>query len=396
MVTFGEKMVTKWYQKKAGHKKNNFFCNLCLFETINKKDFIRHLKTKKHDNKWYRSFNNHKKCVECEDCDYISCDFEEASLHFSEFSHKEKHKKKTQKNPSGETSGEKTTVLKKLHGENSKTEYEDNENDRFFCHDCGKSYKYKSGLSRHRKKCIPLKEASTIKCGENSSVIAKIITNDLSTVDTNVILMNAIIKATETNTRLCERIVELENSISTTNNVVNNNTINNINKQEFNINVFLNQECKNAMNLKDFVKNIKLNVDDINYTATNGYIKGITNIFIRNLEEMALNERPIHSIQDKSNHQFYIKDENKWERDDKSTKIDMTIDSVTKRQINKIKDWESQNPNWQHSDKGIEEYMKIVQTIMGGGSEDERKQNRELIKKELVNHVKIEGGIVQY
>lgn len=384
MVYFGEKMVSKWYTEKVSNNNIKFMCNLCLFQSQNKKDFLRHIKTNKHDTKWYTTFGNHDCAIECDDCDWLSCDYDEADAHFCNFSHSKKTPKKPQKNPK-----KRDQVGKD--GKTEKTEIQrgdflvDNDN-RIVCLCCGKSYKYKSGFYRHRKRCNELDDIHKGTLQTTNSIIEKY-TQD----DTNGLLMKAIITATETNSKLCERIVALENTVASTNKVVNNNTItNNINKQELNINVFLNQECKNAMNLKDFLKNIRLNTDDLDYTATNGYIKGITNIFIRNLEEMALNERPIHSIQDNANHQFYIKDENKWECDKKDEKLEHSIDTLTKRQINKIKDWESQHPHWETSDRGIEEYMKIVQTIMGGGDEKERRQNREKIKKELVNRVKLD------
>lgn len=358
MVYFGEKMVSKWYMKKTPNQKQKNICDLCPFISSNKKDFVRHLKTKKHFKKWYMTFGND----ENGDCDH--------NMSINQYDNDKNavfgNKKNPQKNP------------KKNNIEIQNDDYFINSEQRVVCLFCNKSYKYKSGFYRHKKKCIPeISNELSLKDCKNSQY------------NTNEMLMKVILKATETNNKLCERIVALENTVASSNNIVNNTITNNINKQELNINVFLNNECKNAMNLKDFLHNINLNLEDLDYTANNGYIKGITNIFIKNLEEMALNERPIHSIQDDTNHQFYIKDENKWECDNKDEKLQQSIDCLTKRQINKIKDWESQHPNWENSDAGIEEYMKIVQIIMGGGSELEREHNKELIKKELVDKVKL-------
>jgi hypothetical protein len=391
MVYFGEKMVSKWYLEKTSHKNKNFICNLCPFKTQNKKDFLRHTKTKKHDTKWYMTFGNHDDVIVCEACDWLSCDFNEFGTHLCVIDASKKTPKKPQKNPK-----KCEQVSKDDKNNGALGDFIMDDKQRIVCVDCGKSYKYKSGFYRHRKKCLETKASliSQNSTTELLSVSKNSIVEQFNTGETNALLMKAIIKATETNSKLCERIVALENTMANTNHVVNNTITNNINKQELNINLFLNQECKNAMNLKDFLKNIQLNVDDLDYTATNGYIKGITNIFIRNLEEMALNERPIHSIQDNANHQFYIKDENKWECDEKDEKLEQSIDTLTKRQINKIKDWESQHPNWENSENGIEEYMKILQTIMGGSDEEERQQNREKIKKELVNRVKLDTAVI--
>ena len=145
------------------------------------------------------------------------------------------------------------------------------------------------------------------------------------------------------------------------------------------------------MNLSEFVNKIQLTLDDLDYTVNNGFVKGITNIFVKNLEEMEVTERPIHSVPDSKNHQFYIKDEDDvWKCDKKEQKLDKTIDSVSKKQINHIKEWESSHPKWNQSDEGMEEYMKMVQTIMGGCNENERQNNRNQIKKELTGSVGVE------
>jgi hypothetical protein len=389
MVYFGEKMVQKWYTNKNSNKNKFFNCDLCLFTSTNKKDFIRHIKTNKHGTKWYMTFNNHDCLIECNDCDYLSCDFDDSIKHFDNFSHIKKTPKKPQKNPKNYNENKAKTVH--ITHENVVNDYSINNENRIVCSKCMKSYKYKSGFYRHRKRCYNSSEIIEDDFNSNNTI------NKLEKYNydkTTMILINAIMQSTETNSKLCERINALENTVSSSNKVVNNTITNNINKQEFNINVFLNQECKNAMNLKDFLQNIQLNIEDLYYTANNGFIKGITNIFIKNLEEMALNERPIHSIQDNTNHQFYIKNENKWEFDKEDNKIDQSIDCLTKRQINKIKDWESQHPNWEDTDLGIKEYMHIVQTIMGGGNENERQQNKELIKKEIVNRVKLDTNSI--
>ena len=120
-----------------------------------------------------------------------------------------------------------------------------------------------------------------------------------------------------------------------TNNTPQNVTVN----QQFNVNIFLNEECKNAMNIGDFIDQIQLTLEDLAYSQQHGFIKGITNIFVKNLEDLEPTERPIHSVEDKTKRQFYVKDECGWECDKEEAKIDQTIDSVTKKQINKIKEW---------------------------------------------------------
>tara|TARA_A100001015_G_scaffold312314_1_gene417273 strand:+ start:1670 stop:2584 length:915 start_codon:yes stop_codon:yes gene_type:complete len=231
----------------------------------------------------------------------------------------------------------------------SKTHYVINTeqaNKRYQCEICNKSYKYVSGYYRHKNNCI----------GNNN--LAKILK--------------------KTNEKLCERIHKLE----TSQNIITNNITNN----KLDIHFYLNNECKDAMNLSEFVDKIKLSLDDLLYTKNNGYIKGITNIFIKNMQNLSLTERPFHSIQDKKTHQFYIKDKTGWECDKKEEQLDNSIDNVSKKQFRKIKEWEASRPDWNTTEEGIDEYMKMVQSIMGGIDEHERMRNKKKIKKDLKNN----------
>ncbi len=340
-------MNKKSQMVQNGYKKNplKFSCELCLYNTGNKKDFIKHTLTKKHDTKWVHVRKNNNCYFSCDNCHYITCDLDDFNHHLNTFSH---------------------TNLSLVEGTNfiSTTNMKEK---KYECEFCNKKYKFSSGYYRHIKNC---KKKTTIN-------------NDNK-------LVEMLVKTAENNNKLCEKLIELEQNQKIIQNNISNQTINN----EVNINVFLNSECKNAMNLTDFVDNIRLSLEDLVYTKDNGYIKGITNIFVKKLEELNPSERPIHSVLDKKKKQFYIKDENIWECDNEEKQIDKSIDSVTKKQINKIKEWESVNPNWNETEMGIEEYMKMIQTIMGGSNETERLQNKKLIKKELTENTDIEKTVL--
>lgn len=237
----------------------------------------------------------------------------------------------------------------------------------YSCDTCGKQYKYLSGLSRHKS-----------MCGSGSSLQDKeYIKNQQEQIQT---LQNLLEKS-------------IENNKSTLNNIIPKigNTTTNISNQ-MTINLFLNEECKNAMNLTDFVNQLQLSLDDLQYTKDNGYIKGIANIFVKNLDEMPINSRPIH-CSDKKKLQFYVKDENKWEKDNKNEKIDKSINDITQRQIKKIKDWESDHPNWSSSDEQTGMYIDLVKTVMGGMDATEKQLNLDSIKKEIGNKFDIQQAI---
>jgi hypothetical protein len=166
-------------------------------------------------------------------------------------------------------------------------------------------------------------------------------------------------------------------------NKVGNTTINNMQ-----INVFLNNECKDAMNLTDFIDSMQLSVDDLLYTRDNGYVKGISNILVRNLQDLKPMDRPIH-CSNPEKLQFYVKDDNQWDNNTNGQKVNQTIDSITQKQIQKIKEWEAIHPNWDKSDEGAGLYMEMVKEVMGGMNIIDKHKNYNLIKKEVGESINI-------
>ena len=149
--------------------------------------------------------------------------------------------------------------------------------------------------------------------------------------------------------------------------------------------MFLNEKCKNAMNLEDFVKKIKLSMEDLQFTKDNGYAQGISNIFIKNLNDMDVTERPIH-CSDQKRLQFYIKNDNEWSKDKNNEKIDNTIEKISKKQLQTIKDWIKENPNYLDSEAKTDEYFTLVKNITQPNNE----KNLKTIKKKVGENVKID------
>ena len=160
----------------------------------------------------------------------------------------------------------------------------------------------------------------------------------------------------------------------------------NNNNNKISINVFLNNHCKDAMNLTDFVENIKVSLEDLEYTNQHGYVKGISNIFTRHLTDMKVTERPIH-CSDKKRLQFYVKDSDKWGKDKSNVKIDKTIQKITKKQILKIKEWEQKNPDYLDNEQLTQEWHKMIFNMTGGEKESEREKNTTHIKKNISENV---------
>ena len=216
----------------------------------------------------------------------------------------------------------------------------------YVCTNCGKPYKYLSGLSRHN-----------FKCPRNIQSHLDILTNKIDAQDDKISKLLTTIGNTKPST-------------------VNNNV---------QINLFLNTECKNAMNLNEFIDSLSLSIDDLHYTRDNGHVKGITQIIVKNLNGLNPNERPIH-CSNKNKLEFYVKDADKWGPDINNQRIDDSIDSVSQKQGKKIKEWETFHPRWSETDQGIDEYLMMVKEVLGDNNVSKSKKN---IKKELGESIHI-------
>ena len=226
----------------------------------------------------------------------------------------------------------------------------------FVC-ECGKKYKHRQSLSIHKKKC------------EKS--FDYIIENDISNNDNNmkdliVKLMteNNEIKNTliHENSELKKQIGELIPKVGNTNNTNNtNNTINNIN-QKFNINIFLNEQCKDALNINDFIKNIEISLDQLDLTKHNGLADGLSYAIIENMNKLSLYERPLHCT-DLKRETLYIKDNDSWEKDNNKTKIKKVINDVSKKQYKALQEWTENNPDFEENENKQEYFAKTLSVI---------------------------------
>ena len=255
---------------------------------------------------------------------------------------------------------------------------------RYFECTCGKSYKYNSGLSKHRKKCpFIMKKKSNDNIIDLFTTFSNKNTKKMKNVDVSVDMLNKLV---EQNNTLMEKVIELSKDRQ----VIN---YQNCGNKKMTINVFLNQECKNAMNLTDFMENLNVSLDDLEYTKEHGYIKGISNLFVKHLQDLDPTERPIH-CSDKKRLQFYVKEANKWEKDKNHQKIDKTIEDITVKQIKRIKEWEKQHPDYLHNDKLLQEWHKMIQQMTGSGDEVERLKHKDQIKKSLGNSIEIKDAMI--
>ena len=204
---------------------------------------------------------------------------------------------------------------------------------RFVC-ECGKEYKERTGLFKHKKKCKG-SDKHTIK-----------------------ILLKENREMKEAMIDLCKKIEP--NSVNTTNNINSNN------KNVFNIQVFLNEDCKDAMNMSEFIESIQLSIEDIKNIGLEGQTEGMSKLFINKLQGLDIVRRPVH-CSDLKNETIFVKDHDKWEEEAKNNpKLKEALDKITVKTMDKLPEI-SQDP---------EEYMKTVSEV----SRDPR-DDKEIIKK---------------
>jgi hypothetical protein len=232
---------------------------------------------------------------------------------------------------------------------------DDKQDKRYECVLCNKKYKCNSGLWRHKKICpLICPEIEETKIVEKTDVS--------SSGDYKDIILELVKENKEMRTMMIEQqktIGELIPIVGNNNNsTTNNNTIN----QKFNINVFLNEQCKGAINMSDFIKSIEVSLEQLDFTKTNGLEKGISNVIMENMNKLSLYERPIHCT-DAKRETLYIKDNNIWEKDTDKSKIKRAIQKTSNKNYTALTNWTKANPNFMKDDDKQMFYAKAISKI---------------------------------
>ena len=227
------------------------------------------------------------------------------------------------------------------------------QDDKSFHCACGSSYKFASSLCYHKKTCKvtitaePIADADVLKVSSSGGI-----SNEM------------IMKLIEQNGKLQEQLVSLSKEKSVVNNIVNNTN-------NFNLNIFLNEKCKDALNISDFIQSLKITLDDLMYTKNKGLVEGITNVMIKGLRQLDIYKRPIHCT-DTKRETMYIKDCEKWEKDDNHDKIKNTILKIANKERNMISVWVDENPDWFDTEASQIEYLTMVRNVCEPIENDER------------------------
>jgi hypothetical protein len=246
---------------------------------------------------------------------------------------------------------------------------------------CGKSYKHRQGLWKHSKTCNETNdEPSTVN--ESSEYSVKMAYMDPSHI-LEFIKQNQEFKSMmiEQNNKIVEqqnKIMELSSQVSVINNTTNNhNTTNN----QFNLNVFLNETCKDAMNIKDFIENLQIQMKELENVGKNGYVVGITDIILNRLNEIDITKRPLHCT-DLKRETMYFRDDNEWNKDtEEKTKLKQVIGKVASKNYRKIPEWRKQNPECNIiEDTKYEFCIQLMRNSIGDLDEKQEKMTDKIVK----------------
>jgi hypothetical protein len=250
-------------------------------------------------------------------------------------------------------------------------------NEEYIC-ECGNNYKHSSGLWRHKKIC---KESNT--------------NSDNTIIDTSFneikVLTNLVLELVKNNTELQKQnqdfqkqMIEVCEKIQPT--IINSNNGNITNNKTFNLQVFLNEECKDAMNMSEFINSIQVKLSDLENIGNQGYIEGVSNIIINHLNNTEMYKRPIH-CSDAKRETLYVKEENKWEKEGPDNKkMKKAVRGVEKKNFLMLNQWKEKYPKCMDSESTQSEtYMKMISKVMNGDEENINKVIKRVAKEVVIS-----------
>jgi len=253
------------------------------------------------------------------------------------------------------------------------------------CSNCNKLYDSRSGLWRHKKTCIHAENiVITEQIYDTSSSEIKVLTN----------LIKEMVKSNtelqKQNNELQKQVLDVCKNSSTINNNINNSNINSHNKT-FNLQFFLNEQCKDAMNISEFVNSFDLKLSDLESVGELGYVEGITKQIVDKLNSMDIYKRPMH-CSDAKRETMYVKDENRWEKEERGTpKLRQAIKKISFNNMKLVGKWSDAYPESKSSESRLnDKYMKLVKQTTGGNgeiSDSEDKIIRRIAKEIIIEKI---------
>jgi len=222
----------------------------------------------------------------------------------------------------------------------------------YICKLCSKNYKTRAGLWYHNRKCVPPLENTMILSTQNTN----------ATIDNNL-----VIELIKQNGELQKQLIEMAKEPK----IINHGTVNN---NKFNLQIFLNETCKDAINASQFIDNIRVSFEDIENLGNNGYVKGITDIIVKELKTMEVTKRPFHCT-DIKRETMYIKENDAWNKDnDELTTMRNMVTKVVRKNQQKTKEWCQIHPDISVLDSPDQKtYLKLFEYLMAQPDENKAK-----------------------
>jgi hypothetical protein len=248
------------------------------------------------------------------------------------------------------------------------------------CPNCDKDFNDRAGLWRHKKKCTN-EDADDQSCDINNETQYSI--HDKDGLILMLIKQNAELIKESTDLKhlmIGTQSQMLEVIKNGTHNTTNNTNMTNSHNKAFNLNFFLNETCKDAMNIMDFVDSIKLQLSDLEKVGELGYVEGISNIIVKNLNELDVTQRPVHCT-DKKRETMYIRDEDKWEKDESNSKIKKAIKRVASKNQRLLPKFKEAHPDCgTYHSKYSDQYNKIIIESVGGSGDNDAEKEEKIIR----------------
>jgi len=253
-------------------------------------------------------------------------------------------------------------------------------NNDIICDNCGKQYSNRTNLNKHMKKCTVVREGGK---KEKTAVSSELV---LEILKQSKDIQNFLVEQTK---ELHNTLIEQNNKILelSKNQYVVNNTMNN---QQFNLNFFLNETCKDAINITDFVNSLELKVEDFEATGKLGYVEGISRIIINGMKDMEVEKRPMHCT-DFKRETLYIKDDNVWTKENQdNNKFKKVVKKVAQLNLNQLPKWQQRYPDcvkvntWEN-----DEFIKLSLAALGSRNNDEEEKFMDKIMKNVLKQVVI-------
>ena len=355
---------------KKSLKIPQYFCESCDYKTERKQSFNNHLLTIKHRSvTMEKSMEIKKSCknikYHCESCNYSTISCKDYNKHIQTKKH---------------------LLCKEIPDKPT-----------FECVNCDKRFLNVSGLWKHKQKCLEKEQSKQTNANENNDETelmnafapqlfmevlnqSKELQNVL--IEQNKELQHKLLQQNEEHNKQILELSKTQQSIVTT----NNNTTNNNN--QFNLNFFLNETCKDAMNIVDFVNSLKLTIHDFETTGRLGFVEGISRIFIKELRNMEIEKLPIHCT-DFKRETLYIKDNDKWEKEnDEKRRLKWAINKVAQLNLNQIQDWQLAYPeSVVNNTEANEKFTELALVALGGRGEEQENKFRDKIIRNVLKEV---------